>query len=1487
MRSSTLNDLPVPAKVGGVGAAACGSIGLAYVIFHDWRLVAIVVVGLVCVAMLVVGLYSLRRQRGAALGAALGERVPQGTPGSISKVDQIALLDALRKEFDGAVRKFREAGRSLDSTPWFLLVGEPAGGKSEAIRRSQIRFIPGLQDPFQGSGGTVNMNWWFSHDAVLLDTAGRLMFEDVPAGTGGEWEEFLGLLKRYRPHCPINGLLLMIPADKLLTDTSEDISRKAGRIAAQFEHVQITLGIRFPVFVVITKCDLIGGFNEFFESIDDPQRQNQMLGWSNPAKLDVEFDPKLVDQHLEIVRQRLLRRRLRLLLEPMKADDGSPRRLDQVDNLYGLPDNLVRIAPRLRQYLETVFVAGAWSQKPLFLRGIYFTSSIQKGSPYDPELATALGISVNDLPKGRSWDRVRSYFLRDLFIEKVFPEKGLVTRVGNVDSYRRRKRIAALGGGFAALLLLSALIGFSAYTLRSGIGEHSGFYADKLNPALTPASRPAVVEPGPKYANAQITGMEQPTLLGVIQRSETLAKKPIYISPVFRYLALRNPKELEDRCKKAHALFVDATVIHPILGEVRSKMQKETGATWPNDATASLQSLRGLIELEMSASAAPPSPALRPMMEYLFLPGLPAAREAALNDAPALQAAWTQAYVFANHPQLPLDFRIHGDKTAQNAIEKGIDAYIAYLESSDKELNNARECASNLKTALADYHTALKALTPVAGQTLTTWKDHETAAKEWSTKIGTLGKMVEAIDDTVVWDEEPLKSWRRRTSTTRPAANATYDRRIKAYEERVKNLDGILALIPDEAKTPAWLISKRKDIEKATKKAEDLKNTATEEKTKEDDASNEKGLAKLQAYLEKPTDDEVTRFHEISTQFDKEISAQSDKRVEPPATQPKTKTALDYRYQLYWQLLVLADQRLSAALKAEGDIKRLDSQFQSLPDGKAGDKAFADPLARNAFDFAIVKLARPIEQYRLISTVLVKLTPPDAKSWQALVSNLAGGHGCVRTKIPLTAWKDDDVFDAKFHPESVNKIHAAWILLDTHTSDPSVIDGKSLLEKLKESKDDFKRLYEKAYKDYWLRQLEEGTDIAAKKWSELWGELDNLQSNMGPVYDGLIALFKSVNESLKVIGPPLYPLDVDGESLLKASLENKTWRTRFEDVANAWVQLGNDPLEARRTLLASKAGNFRRTYYVTSEAFVQDYCRKFCVKALTLPGQGSGDKIKGDLNYLTSLRAFPLVREPGVPDLTIAQLREAKKQLVNLGDFGNVDKDSLANMDPVMTDKDTGIIDAIKKLRNPAGLNDTQKDDLKRVGGLLNALPDPDKPIFCTISCGEQTSLDRVAEQLKIEQGDTSLVLSLTASKDKGKVIDLKEGDDINLNDQKDMAGVASKFKFQLPGNPLKPEFGYFEKRVDEGKKNPKWVNTQPNAALPDPNKNGRMSNDWSLLHLMGAGRARKVDNPKPQEWCLEYTVEKGKAPLVLIFTFDANANITPLVDWLIGPDGN
>jgi len=79
------------------------------------------------------------------------------------------------------------------------------------------------QQKIRGIGGTRNCDWWFSDQAVLLDTAGRYTTQqsdrDVDAAA---WRSFLELLKKSRPRRPINGVLVTVSVADLLQQSASE-----------------------------------------------------------------------------------------------------------------------------------------------------------------------------------------------------------------------------------------------------------------------------------------------------------------------------------------------------------------------------------------------------------------------------------------------------------------------------------------------------------------------------------------------------------------------------------------------------------------------------------------------------------------------------------------------------------------------------------------------------------------------------------------------------------------------------------------------------------------------------------------------------------------------------------------------------------------------------------------------------------------------------------------------------------------------------------------------------------------------------------------------------------------------------------------------------------------------------------------------------------------------------------------------------------------
>ena len=606
------------------------------------------------------------------------------------------------------------------------------------------------------------MNWWFTDEAVILDTAGRLLFEEVPPGTTSEWQEFLGLLKKNRPDCPINGLFLAIPAESLIKDGPESIKRKAGRIAQQLEGIQKVLDIRFPCYVVVTKADLLNGFRDFFDELNDPVAARQMLGWSNPDPLDTPFCMKLVEEYVYTIVERLRRRRFGLLMDPIPRQ--RERRVDEIDRLYALPHSIHLVAPNLQQYLLAIFTQGEWTAKPLFLRGIYFTSSMREGSALDQELAAALRIDVEQLPEGRGWERERSYFLHDLFTDKSFRESRLVTRATDTKKLILKRKLTLFGaGGLAALILLGFSI-LSYQTLRSSVGQQSGFWAragegwngNVWQPivtaqALGPWKFEGAEQIGPGERRETQILFKDPDL-SLIQfhaSLQELAAQPIRVGMVFRPLASFGVEIDRDR-KRAERIVFEDSVLKPLLDAARKKMSETTPQTklTPEEERRHGDALLALIRVEAGVARRTdkrPLPSataenfLAPLVRYVSAqePGEKLVRimKVLYSDEGAAPLAW------------PPDWSSGGFSLAENtAIDRGLARFISDAQRAVRSGSDSFPVLDALVVELKNFMRAEDFLYDASrgigsteqtdAQVLTTFKTLESTLQDVDLQIG-------------------------------------------------------------------------------------------------------------------------------------------------------------------------------------------------------------------------------------------------------------------------------------------------------------------------------------------------------------------------------------------------------------------------------------------------------------------------------------------------------------------------------------------------------------------------------------------------------------------------------------------------------------------------------------------------------------------------------------------------------------------------------
>jgi type VI secretion system protein ImpL len=379
--------------------------------------------------------------------------------------DRKGKIESLKNDFEKAVASLKESklgkGRKgasvLYALPWYMFIGPPASGKSTALLNSglQFPFHGGAGKGIQGVGGTRNCDWWFTNDSVLLDTAGRYVTAEEDRE---EWIGFLGLLKKYRKEKPINGVLASISVSDLIQASDEEIEYHAKNIRARIDELTHHLGIVFPVYLLFTKCDLLRGFVEFFEDLGKTERE-QVWGATFSRKISSTEPPKnLFDNEFRLLCQSLSSRRIARLSSAM----GSRK----IRDIYGFPLQLASCREKFTRFVEILFQPNPYKENPIF-RGFYFTSGTQEGTPIDRILSKVSRASGMPDPVSESFEaqsESKSYFIKNLFTDVIFPDRILAGSSSNMARQRGYMRIGIFIGGvllalFASLALFISFAG--------------------------------------------------------------------------------------------------------------------------------------------------------------------------------------------------------------------------------------------------------------------------------------------------------------------------------------------------------------------------------------------------------------------------------------------------------------------------------------------------------------------------------------------------------------------------------------------------------------------------------------------------------------------------------------------------------------------------------------------------------------------------------------------------------------------------------------------------------------------------------------------------------------------------------------------------------------------------------------------------------------------------------------------------------------------
>ncbi|MFN7662646.1 MAG: type VI secretion protein IcmF/TssM N-terminal domain-containing protein [Alphaproteobacteria bacterium] len=291
------------------------------------------------------------------------------------------------------------SSKILYKLPWFIMVGSEGSGKSSVLGNLTLS-TPIPSPSFGKPDGHPLIQWWFYEKGIVIDIRGDVLSPNV--ATSSSWSSLLRALKRYRPHRPLDGLILAAPAtyftgpNKL--DTPQLIT-DASNLSDQLIKIERILGLKVPLYFLLTKCDEVAGFQGFVKSLPLTTLE-EPFGWSNPYATHLSFNPNWIKEAFQHTYLALFQGMLRIFGTETN-DNPEP------DDITIFPESFLQLEDSVQTYLNFIFKVGDYDDHFIF-RGLFVTGTSEPNS----------SLKIMSQP-----------FVNELFNTKIFGELGLATPI--------------------------------------------------------------------------------------------------------------------------------------------------------------------------------------------------------------------------------------------------------------------------------------------------------------------------------------------------------------------------------------------------------------------------------------------------------------------------------------------------------------------------------------------------------------------------------------------------------------------------------------------------------------------------------------------------------------------------------------------------------------------------------------------------------------------------------------------------------------------------------------------------------------------------------------------------------------------------------------------------------------------------------------------------------------------------------------------------
>ena len=402
-------------------------------------------------------------------------------------------IRAQEKSLDAnlAVLRAHLRGRQgLYQLPWYLVLGQEDAGKTSFINRSGQNFSLTGEIKAGGHGTFVDpdliyrTDWWMGDQAVLIDPPGELISQ-FPAGehsgsapatastTDAEeapvpeqlgeppetrarlWQHLIDWLGKNRSRRPLNGVVLIVDLPSLLSQSASERKALAVLLRTRLAELSRHLGTRPPLYVVLSKFDLLEGFEQFFARLPKAERED-IFGFTFTLDSARQYDAwqtELSQRYCDFIDG--LNNQVFDVLNDAKS-------LPIREALFSFVGQIAGMRTVLFNFLDDVLGSDRYGT-PALPRGVYFSSVHQQGllhNAFVDNASQTYGVRTL-VPMAQPAGRSMVYFAQQVFQRVIYPEAGLAG--DNLKVLADKKRNLAVGFGVAALGSAVVIGGWTHY----------------------------------------------------------------------------------------------------------------------------------------------------------------------------------------------------------------------------------------------------------------------------------------------------------------------------------------------------------------------------------------------------------------------------------------------------------------------------------------------------------------------------------------------------------------------------------------------------------------------------------------------------------------------------------------------------------------------------------------------------------------------------------------------------------------------------------------------------------------------------------------------------------------------------------------------------------------------------------------------------------------------------------------------------------------